>query len=288
MAFNLQTIKDIRNYITGELKDIYPEKEVQSIFEIVISYTLGINRISILRDPGMKVSEEQIENITAICRELKEGKPVQYITGETTFYNCIINVNPSVLIPRPETEELADLVIKENRGFTGNIIDIGTGSGCIAVALAANIPGASVSATDISVKALETAEKNAVRNNVKINFVHADIFDPEMAKAFNADIIVSNPPYVMESEKMQMHTNVLDYEPHEALFVPDYDQLVFYRAIFDQSRIILNEGGRIYLEINEKSGFQLQKMMESYNYKEISLVRDINGKDRIIKGVKNG
>jgi release factor glutamine methyltransferase len=288
MAFNLQTIKDIRNYITGELKDIYPEKEVQSIFEIVISYTLGINRISILRDPGMKVSEEQIENITAICRELKEGKPVQYITGETTFYNCIINVNPSVLIPRPETEELADLVIKENRGFTGNIIDIGTGSGCIAVALAANIPGASVSATDISVKALETAEKNAVRNNVKINFVHADIFDPEMAKAFNADIIVSNPPYVMESEKMQMHTNVLDYEPHEALFVPDYDQLVFYRAIFDQSRIILNEGGRIYLEINEKSGFQLQKMMESYNYKEISLVRDINGKDRIIKGVKKG
>jgi release factor glutamine methyltransferase len=288
MAFNLQTIKDIRNYITGELKDIYPEKEVQSIFEIVISYTLGINRISILRDPGMKVSEEQIENITAICRELKEGKPVQYITGETTFYNCIINVNPSVLIPRPETEELADLVIKENRGFTGNIIDIGTGSGCIAVALAANIPGASVSATDISVKALETAEKNAVRNNVKINFIHADIFDPEMAKAFNADIIVSNPPYVMESEKMQMHTNVLDYEPHEALFVPDYDQLVFYRAIFDQSRIILNEGGRIYLEINEKSGFQLQKMMESYNYKEISLVRDINGKDRIIKGVKNG
>jgi release factor glutamine methyltransferase len=287
MAFNLQTIKEIRNYIAGELKDIYPEKEVQSLSEIVISHTLGLNRIALLCDLNRPVSLPESERIAGICSELRQGKPIQYITGETYFYNCTLKVNPDVLIPRPETEELVDLIIKENRGFKGELTDIGTGSGCIAIALAVNLPGSRITATDISSRALLTAGENARLNNVKINFIQADLFNARVTIG-KADIIVSNPPYVRESEKMLMHRNVLDFEPHEALFVPDSDPLLYYRAILDEGSTSLNQGGKLYFEINEAMAASLSSLMKVYNYTCINIIQDINGKERIIKGIKNG
>ncbi len=287
MAFNLQTIKEIRNYIAGELKDIYPEKEVQSLSEIVISYALGSDRRGLLRDLNRPVSLPESEKITMICSELRRCKPIQYITGETFFYNCSLRVNPDVLIPRQETEELVDLIIKENPRFSGDLTDIGTGSGCIAIALAVNLPGSRITATDISSRALITAGENARLNNAKINFIQADILKPALTTG-KADIIVSNPPYVRESEKMLMHSNVIDFEPHEALFVPDNDPLVYYRAILDAGRTSLNPGGKLYFEINEAMGAGLCGLMKTYNYTCIKIIQDINGKDRIIKGIKNG
>lgn len=288
MALNLQTIKDIRNFIAGELKDIYPEPEVRSLTESVISYTLDTDRIAILRDPGRQPGNDQVSEIIRICKRLRKGEPIQYITGETTFYNCKIRVGPGTLIPRPETEELVDVVIKENRDFTGRITDIGTGSGCIAVALASVLPRAAVTAIDISEKALETAAGNALINNVKITFLKADMLRFDSGISLKAGIIVSNPPYVMESEKLMMHSNVIDYEPHEALFVPDDDPLLYYRAILDSTGILLEKGGRIYFEINEAMGSLMRDLMGSYDFHEIIIIKDINGKDRIVKGVKNG
>jgi release factor glutamine methyltransferase len=288
MAFNLQTIKDIRKYIAGELKDIYPETEIRSLSEMIILYALDINKISLFSDLKRPVSPPESESIKQLCNELKKGKPIQYVTGETLFYNCTLKVNPDVLIPRPETEELVDLIVRENRGFTGEITDIGTGSGCIAIALAVNLPCSSVTATDISAGALLTAEENARLNNAAINFVRADIFGADKSEIGKPDIIVSNPPYIRESEKLLMHRNVLDFEPHEALFVPDDDPLVYYRAILNAAKIMLKPGSKIYFEINEAMGINLCRLMESYNYTGIQLIKDINGKDRIIKGVKNG
>lgn len=288
MALNLQTIKDIRNFIAGELKDIYPEPEVRSLTESVISYTLDSDRIAILRDPGRKPGNDQVTEIITICKRLRKGEPIQYITGETIFYNCKIKVGPGTLIPRPETEELVDVVIKENGDFPGRITDIGTGSGCIAVALASALPRAAITAIDISEKALETAAGNALINNVKITFLKADMLRFDSGISLNADIIVSNPPYVMESEKRMMHRNVIDYEPHEALFVPDDDPLLYYRAILDSTGILLEKGGKIYFEINEAMGSLMRNLMGSYDFHDIHIIKDINGKDRIVKGVKNG
>ncbi len=288
MAINLQTIKDIRNYIIRELDDLYQPGEAGSISEIVINHITGINRLAQLRDPERPVEKRHTKEIPDICKELKKGKPVQYITGKTIFYNCNIIVRPGVLIPRPETEELVDLIISENPGFSGTIADMATGSGCIAVALAVNLPGSLITATDISQPALATARENAVLNNVKITFVKADILSDEMKIRGKFDIIVSNPPYVRESEKAAMHRNVLDFEPHRALFVPDEYPLIFYRAILGSACTMLNQGGKIYFEINEAMGELMRLLLETYNYRQISLIKDINGKDRIIKGMKDG
>ena len=287
MALNLQTIKDIRNYITGELKDIYPEMEIQSLSNIVIGWVIGEKKISMLSDPDKSVTAADTGRITGICNDLKNGKPVQYITGETLFYNCILKVNPAVLIPRPETEELVDLIISENRGFAGEITDIGTGSGCIAIALAVNFPHSTITGIDISVKALRTASENASLNNVNVNFIRADILNCDLANVGKQDIIVSNPPYVRDSEKSMMQRNVIGFEPHEALFVPDDDPLVYYRAILEAGKTLLDRGGKIYFEINEVMGSLICDLIESYHYVGIKIIKDINGKDRIIKGIKD-
>lgn len=284
MAFNLQTIRDIRNHISGELKEIYPEEEIRPLFEIMMLHVLGGSRAGLLGDPQRQLTKEESERILSLCNELKTGMPVQYITGETVFYDCTIRVGPGVLIPRPETEELVDLVVKENRGFSGTITDAGTGSGCIAIALARNLPAAGVTGLDNSVRALRTASENALLNRVSIKFILSDILKNGIADAPKPDIIVSNPPYVRESEKALMHRNVLEFEPHGALFVPDDDPLVFYRAILESGARILDRGGKVYFEISEAMGEPMAYLMESLNYTGIRVVSDINGRDRIIKG----
>jgi release factor glutamine methyltransferase len=288
MAVKLQTIKDIRNYISGELSGIYTGSESAAIADAVISKVFGMNRLSFLMKENDTIEDrKKLELIMRYCRVLKTGKPIQYVTGETLFYDCNIKVNSRVLIPRPETEELVDLIVKENKGFAGNIIDIGTGPGTIAIALAVNLPSARVIGIDISAAAIRTAIKNAGNNNAAITFLKADLFRINPLVLPKAGIIVSNPPYVRDSEKKHMKKNVLDFEPHKALFVPDRDPLKYYRAIFNLADHILNPGGSVYFEINEAMGKQISDMLGFYKFADIKIIKDINGKDRLAKGKKD-
>jgi release factor glutamine methyltransferase len=288
MSVNFHTLKDIRKFFISELKGIYPENEIIAITNLIFKTQFGIDRLHLLMDPGQIVSSQILERIAGICSELKTGMPVQYVLGETIFYNCTIKLNSETLVPRPETEELVDLVIKENLDFKGRIIDFGTGSGCIAIAIKKHLPDAVVTGIDVLAAALEMAVANATLNNVTVSFVKEDIFklDPQSISA--ANIIVSNPPYVLESEKQYMRPNILDFEPHIALFVPDEDPLLFYRAILNISEKILVPGGSIYFEINETRGAEMEKLLESKRYSEIRIINDIHGKNRIIKGRRNG
>jgi release factor glutamine methyltransferase len=288
MAIKIQTIKDIRSYLRSELEATYPEEEIRAITNIIIRSVLQIPTTYHVFLSDESVNSMQASRIIDISRDLKSGKPVQYILGETTFYDCTIKLNGSTLIPRQETEELVDLVISENRGYAGNIIDFGTGSGCIAIALASNLPGSRVTGTDISDDALKIAGENAGLNNVKITFIKDDMMDSDCSQLEKAGIIVSNPPYVRNSEKALMNKNVLEFEPESALFVADSDPLVYYNCILQKADTILDPGGRIYFEINEMLGKEMVQLLESYVYGDLNIVRDINGKDRIIKGTKHG
>jgi release factor glutamine methyltransferase len=287
MGFKIRTIKDIRIYLIKELGKIYPEPEINALVTIIIRSVFGISELKRLAMPEFPVTGRQQQKIINICRELKDGKPVQYVLGETNFYNCTIKVNSETLIPRPETEELVDLIIRENRGFRGNIIDVGTGTGCIAIALAVNLPGSFITGIDISEAAVDLAKQNAQLNNVQITFNVSDIFDEQVRLPGKADIIVSNPPYITESEKRLIARNVIDYEPHTALFVPDSDPLVYYRAIAMFAVNNLAAGGKIYFEINEVMGNSLVKFLESIGYSKAEIIKDINGKDRIVKTMRN-
>ena len=288
MAVKLLTIKDIRNYLSAELSDLYSGEELTAINNIIISKVFGITRLSALQQQNELITDRgKTETVIKFANELKTGKPVQYVTGETHFYNCIIKVSRGVLIPRPETEELADMIIKENIGFAGRILDIGTGSGCIAIVLALNLKSARVVGIDISAAAVKTAIKNAEINNASASFLKADLFRIIPSEIQKADIIVSNPPYVRNSEKRSMRYNVLGFEPHKALFVPDSDPLKFYRAILELARTILDTGGLVYFEINESMGRPVIDLLESYRYREIRIIKDINGKDRFAKAKKD-
>jgi release factor glutamine methyltransferase len=284
----IQTVSDIRKLLRRELSELYYEKEIDSVTNIILKTLFGLNRLHQLSEPGVVVTPEIRSRIVEISSELKTGKPVQYILGETEFYDIYLKLNQHVLIPRQETEELVDIIIRENKDLRGRIIDFATGSGCIAIALAKNITGAVLTATDISEEALALASENALLNGVNITLVRADLTAPFPATITPFDIIVSNPPYVMESEKKFMHRNVLGFEPHISLFVPDNDPLLFYRHLLKISGIALNRGGKVYFEINEAMGNDLEKLMKESGFSEIKIIRDLNGKERIIKGRLNG
>ncbi len=288
MSVNIQTIKDIRPFLSRELAEIYPETEIGAFANIIIRTLTKKSGLHILALPESPLTQKQAARVLSICRELKSGKPLQYVLGETSFYNCTIKVNGETLIPRPETEELVDLIVKENRGFRGTILDIGTGSGCIAIALAINLPGTTVTGIDISEGAIALARENSKLNNATVSFLKADIMNFDVSQFIKTNIIVSNPPYVRESEKKHMAGNVLDFEPHNALFVPDSDPLRYYSAILEIAGKILIPGGRIYFEINEAFGKEMSGLIEEYGYSAIEVIRDLNGRERIIKGTRNG
>jgi release factor glutamine methyltransferase len=287
MGVKIQTIKDIRFYLSKELTGIYNEIEIRVLADIIIKTVTGIAKLHQLYDNGYMIKAKDAEKIIWITEELKTGKPIQYILGETTFYNCRIKVNSSTLIPRPETEELVDLIIKENKGYNGNIIDFGSGSGCITIALASNLPFAKLTGIEISDEAIRIAQENAVLNNVKATFIQGDLFTFDHESVGKAGIIVSNPPYVRNSEKSLMAKNILDFEPHLAFFVTDSDPLIYYKTILNLAEKILLPKGRLYFEINEVMGISLFHLFESFDYSEIEIVPDINNKERIIKGRKN-
>jgi len=281
-------MREIRKLISTGLSDLYPPREIESLFSVITKTVLNKDTLRHLADNDLVITNNQLQRVVEIISQLKTGKPIQYILGETTFYDCIFKVNGHVLIPRQETEELVDMIIRENRGIKGRIIDIGTGSGCIAVTLAKNLGGAEITGLDISPEAVEIARHNAILNNADVNFIVADIFNLPHGMLYPADIIVSNPPYVRESEKEKMHRNVVNFEPHTALFVSDSDPLVHYRKIIEISDTVLVPGGKIYFEINESLGYLFEELMCNHGFKNVEIIKDLNNKDRFVKGTFNG
>lgn len=284
----METVKDVTAAFRKELAGLYDTKEIDSLCMIAIAEITGTSSAKIKAFPELELPVEHLKAIDNILTELKTGKPIQYILGHTEFYGLTFKVNPAVLIPRPETEELVEWIISTvgNRQLgVANILDIGTGSGCIAISLKKNLPGFSVSAIDISRQALQTARENAELNDAKVTFIQADILDSSRhaPRALRYSIIVSNPPYVTLDDKNQMHTNVTDFEPHTALFVPERDPLIFYKAIADFASKSLKRGGMLFFEINENYGEQIVELLNSKSFKNIELSKDMSGKARMIK-----
>jgi release factor glutamine methyltransferase len=273
------TLQDFKLKMTLELSSVYEMDELNSIFNLLAEDYLKIPRSKILLADEIDLNEpNQILFLSALER-LKTHEPIQYVLGKTTFMDLEFKVNSSVLIPRPETEELVRLMLKEDLDGK-EILDIGTGSGCIAISLAKNLPNAKVSALDISKDALEIAKENAKSNNVDIEFINADIFEYKSEKKY--DIIVSNPPYVLESEKMLMKQNVLNYEPEIALFVDDINALKYYESVIKFSLNNLNPQGQIFFETNENYKDELNKLAQNYEYNIIEFKLDINDKNRFL------
>lgn len=279
----LCTMQSAIQYIQSELQGLYPETEIKSFSNLLLEKLTGFSRTEIYVNKNTLFSNEQQHVIESFVEKLKKFIPIQYILGETEFYGLPFYVNESVLIPRPETEELVDWITKENnRNAELNILDIGTGSGCIAIALKYEFANSSVDAFDISEKALETAKSNAIMNNLDVHFMQADILNaPDSTTKW--DIIVSNPPYITEQEKDGMLPNVLDYEPHLALFVPDNDPLLFYRKIAQFAQQHLQPAGKLYFEINRSSGKQCLDLLTEMGYQKVELRKDISGNDRMVR-----
>ena len=289
---SMKTIKDVFDAYRQELSIIYDVNEIGAITLLVISDICEISNAKIKAFPEFELTPEQSNRLASILTELKTGRPVQYILGHTEFYGLPFNVNPSVLIPRPETEELVEWVLESvssEQLAVGSILDIGTGSGCIAISLKKNLPGFKVSAIDISADALATAASNAKLNNVDIQFINADILNQNSHISnltSQISILISNPPYVTLHDKTQMHNNVTDFEPHTALFVPEDDPLLFYRAIGDVALSNLSPGGLLFFEINENLGAETVELVANKGFKNIELRRDLSGRDRMIRAEK--
>jgi len=274
-----------------ELSKDYDGSEIRQFLYMLFDEWKGWNKAQVHLNQEDLLSKAEVARFYLALEELKKHKPIQYIIGRTFFHELELVVTPGVLIPRPETEELVDIIIRENTNRKPeefSILDIGTGSGCIAISLKKNFPYAAVSATDNSVTALQIAEKNAERNGCDIRFFLHNIFQKTEQSLFSEyDMIISNPPYIRESEKKEMHKNVLDYEPPVALFVPDNDPLVFYKAILGFSCIHLSSIGLLYLEINEQFGQDIKTLLLTKKFDRVEVLKDINGKDRFIRAEAN-
>jgi release factor glutamine methyltransferase len=280
-------VKDITTLFLAELSGIYSENEIRNLVFFSFEYLLDFKRTDMMLKKDEIVENDTVPRLESILHSLKQHKPIQYILGKTEFYGLPFLVNENVLIPRQETEELVRWIIDENKNEKSLILDIGTGSGCIAISLKKYLSSADVSAIDISSKALELANENALLNNIIVNFLEADILcDTNNAALTTYDIIVSNPPYIRESEKLLMKENVLNYEPHLALFVKDDDALLYYKAIADFALKNLKSSGKLYLEINEAYGPEITKMIADKGFLKIEIKKDISGKDRMLRCFK--
>ena len=269
--------------IRKELAGIYSKGETESLIFLIFEKVKGYSRTQFLLAKNDQLSEEDYLKIDEIVARLKKHEPIQYILGETEFYGLPFFTVPEVLIPRPETEELVQWIIQENRGFTPTILDIGTGTGCIAVSLRKNLLESTVLACDISPVCLETARRNAQLNHVDVSLFEYDILNEKPEISFpELDIIVSNPPYIRGSEKALMEKNVLDHEPELALFVQDEKPLIFYERIAKFALNHLKNKGRLYFEINEAFGPECCEMLRERGFQEIILKKDIHNKDRMV------
>jgi release factor glutamine methyltransferase len=291
-------LKDIQHIFHKELDAVYGKDEVNSFFFLCIEQYLNLPRFQLALQPEFTIPKPETDTFFGVLEDLKQQKPIQYILGETEFYGLPFIVNENVLIPRQETEELVHLIIEghtaRSRGANKNdqfkILDIGTGSGCIAITLAKNLPDAKVFCLDVSEETIIVAKQNAELNNVEMRFIEADILNESTwnleFKALEFDLIVSNPPYVRELEKAEIQPNVLDNEPHLALFVEDNNPLIFYKAITDFAIDNLKPKGELYFEINQYLGAETKQLLGDARFENIELIKDLNGNDRMLKGRK--
>ena len=279
-------IREYRNKFIETLTPIYDSGEAESFFYLVLEDQKNLKRIDLALHPEAVLSGEEVAFWNQILEKLKQYIPIQYIIGKTFFFGLEFEVNENVLIPRPETEELVDWILKNNpKNAALKILDIGTGSGCIAITLAKNLPNAAVSAIDVSKEALATAQKNAKSNNVSVEFLWQNILETDdLNQQF--DLIVSNPPYVRNLEKEEIKQNVLDHEPHLALFVDDHDALIFYRKITELAKENLTQNGQLYFEINQYLGEEMMDLLESNGFQQMELRQDIYGNNRMVFGRK--
>ncbi|WP_420399991.1 peptide chain release factor N(5)-glutamine methyltransferase [Flagellimonas sp.] len=283
-------LKEIKNIFHKELDPIYATEEVDSFFHLCVEHYLQLGRFVLVLQPDLVLTKEEETPLFEALSKLKLEEPLQYILGTAHFMDLDFKVNEHVLIPRPETEELVEWVILDcqvERSRDLRILDIGTGSGCIAIALAKKFPDANVYALDVSEQAIGVAKENAKLNGVDVTFIHQDILDPDFELELEFDVIVSNPPYVRELEKEGIKDNVKKYEPHVALFVQDEDPLLFYKAITQFAISHLKKKGKLYFEINQYLGKETQALLEAHNFLEIELRKDIFGNDRMLKGQLN-
>ncbi|MBK0369988.1 peptide chain release factor N(5)-glutamine methyltransferase [Flavobacterium agrisoli] len=279
-------IKTYRTHFIQELLPIYDVLEAESFFYLILEEKHHLKQIHLALNPDLELNESDVEVWENLLKELKKEIPIQYLLGKTHFFGLDFEVNSNVLIPRPETEELVQWIIDTvNKEFPSdkkiNILDIGTGSGCIAVSLAKNIPNAKVFALDVSNEALKTAKNNARCNGVKIQFLHKNILETTCFQE-EFDIIVSNPPYVRNLEKAEIKNNVLQHEPHLALFVDDSDALIFYEKISQLAENNLTEKGKLFFEINQYLGNEMVDLLQNKKFKNIELKKDIYENNRMI------
>ena len=295
-------LKALATKFTTALNPIYGEDEAQALFLITLNHFLNFNRADYLFRKEQEIDPNDLLKLENTLAELQSGKPIQYILGETAFFGLKFKVNPAVLIPRPETEELVEWIIDNAKSWelgvrsletiTQNsklktVLDIGTGSGCIAISIKKNLPNTVVTALDISEESLKVAKENAILNNVEVAFIHQDILaiqnsQPATHNPPQYSLIVSNPPYIKEDEKLAMHQNVLANEPHSALFVSNENPLVFYAAIADFALENLETNGLLFFEINEYLGQQTIELLKHKGFKDIELRKDMQGKDRMV------
>lgn len=277
----MKMIRDILPYFERELTQFYSNKEVQNMAFWCIHSISKLSRSEYLLSSNSPLSKDTVSFYQSVVSRLQNFEPLQYILGECEFYGLSLKVSPSCLIPRPETEELVHWILQHN--FT-KALDIGTGSACIPIALAKH-KEAQITALDISSDALSIARENAKKNTVDIHFIEHNIFnDIDLKTSF--DLIVSNPPYVLESEKTLMNNNVLDYEPHLALFVSDNDALIYYKRIIDFSKVHLQREGLLFLEINEQKSVEIKDLLENNGFENVLIKKDMQGKNRMVKAVR--
>lgn len=278
-------VKDIRKYYCEQLCSIYDKEEANAMILILFDHYFKIDRVRMALEPNLRLSESEMLTFHFAVKDLLKNKPLQYIIGETEFCDLKFKVNENVLIPRPETSELVHLITNRQQTTDNSqltILDIGTGSGCIAISLAKQLPQSQVYALDISEKTLCVAKDNAYINNVDITFIHDDILSLRNKIETKFDIIVSNPPYVRDLEKAEMRNNVLNWEPHNALFVSDDDPLIFYRNILEFAKTHLKENGEVWFEINEYLGKEMKDLCCKMGFSNVNIYKDFREKERFL------
>lgn len=275
-----EAIEQLRNGLAG----VAEPQEVQAMIRIICEDIFHYDQVDVALRQESELPDFAQERITVIISRLRRHEPLQYIVGSARFHGHRFKVTPAVLIPRPETEQLIDMIVDENPASDLRVLDMGTGSGCIAISLARALKFAQVDALDVSRDALAVARENAASLKVKVRFFESDMLSPQPPARY--DIIVSNPPYVCWSERESMERNVLDYEPGQALFVPDNDPLLFYKAIAAYAAQSLERGGRLYLEINQRFGNEVKRLLEGNGFDEVRIIEDSYGKTRFVVAVK--
>lgn len=282
-----RTLAFIQSEMRRQLAPVYSPRELQQVVSELLEH-FGFTRVQVIAYPDAKLSETDYEQLQLMLKRLADGEPLQYVIGTEWFMDMPFSVCRDVLIPRPETEELVRLIVGCCKQPSPRIVDVGTGSGCIAVLLAKLIDGAQVTAIDVSAAAIEVARRNAEQNSAQVEFVRADILaDNQLFAPSSLDVVVSNPPYVTETDKNQMSRNVLDFEPHLALFVPDSDPLLFYRRIAELAQQWLKSGGMLFFEINERFGPETVQLLENMRFDNVELHRDFYEKNRMVSAVWN-